>query len=260
MAFSMKDLVRRGRTGRNTIVEEAGLYVNPSDDWGIPRANAGDHLQSPYHLMSLNPLASIFHQYGFFNAYDVNTTNVWDQVASGSGTGLTVQAGRGGYAKIVNGASDNHHYYYQAKYQTATLAAGKMTWLIGEIMIKDVDQCDMFFGLCKTIASGEIFANRVDAVGFYMTDGSALLRCETSKASTATQASSAVSAVDLTRVRLALTIEAASKVHFFIDGVHKKTITTNIPTANLAVSFGLQNGEGAANEMTIYPIRLGMEI
>lgn len=258
--MTYRDLVKNGRLGRNSTMEEAGFYANPTEAWGNPRINAGDFQQSPYHLMSVNPLYSVFHQFGFFNAYDVNTTNVWDQTASGSGTALTVQAGRGGFAKFVNGASDNNHYYYQSKYQTAALAAGKMTWIVGDFIIKDVDQCDFFFGLCKTIASGDIFANRVDSVGFYMTDESALLRCECSNTSTATQASSGASAVDLTRVRLAISIEASVRANFFVNDVHKKTISTNLPTANLAVSFGLQNGEGAANELSIYPIRLGMEL
>lgn len=243
-------------------MERAGLYANMSQPWGTPRANAGDAKQSPYHLFPLNFLYPITKTFGFFNAYDVNTTNVWDEVASGSGTALTVQAGRGGYAKFVNGATDNNHYYYQTKYQTATLATAKYTWIVGDFIIKDVDQCDFFFGLCKTIASGEIFANRVDSVGFYMTDGSALIRCETSKASvvTGTQASSGVSAVDLTKVRLAMLISGQEEVNFYVNDAWKKTYKTNIPTENLAVSFGLQNGTGAANELSIYPIRLGMEI
>jgi len=257
---NMKDLVSRGRNTQD-IMNMAGLYANRDEAWGTPRAHGGDFRQSPYHLFPVNPLVPILKRFSFFTAYDVNTTNVWDETNSGSGTGLACQDGRGGAAKVVNAASDNNYYFYEGKYKNATLENAKNTWLIGEIAVKTAVSAEIFFGLCAAI-SGTLFDNRADAIGFYSdpdNDASGLLRVECSKDSTATQASTGISMADATTIRLGIAIGGAGQVAFSVNDVVKKGMSTNIPTANLAVCFGIRNGLAAANELTIYPITLGME-
>jgi len=257
---NFRDLVGQGRNSQASMAM-AGLYANRNEAWGTPRAHGGDFRKSPYHLVPVNPLFPIIKRYNFFTAYDVDTTNVWDESNSGSGTGLTCQDGRGGYATVVNAASDNNYYFYEGKYKNGTLATGKNTWLSGEIAVKTAVAAEIFFGLCATI-SGNLFDNRADAIGFYTdpdNDASGLLRCECSKDSSASQSSSTESLADATRVKLSVIVGGTSVAYFAVDDVVKKAISTNVPTTDLAFCFGIRNGAGAANELDIYPTTLILE-
>lgn len=239
----------------------AGLYSDPNDPSGIMRIEQGGNREGQYNGF---PICAIFPNmidYQFKSANDVETTNLWAQTAVGSGTALTVQAGRGGWAKFVNGGTDNDAYDYQAVKAIQTLgAAGKRTWFETEIIVKDVSEADMFVGLCAIIATSTIFDARINSVGFYMTDGSPLLRCETSKTGPlATQASSGITMLDDVSVKVSILCIGTSAVYFFVNNVLVYVSTTNIPSANLSVSFGLRNGTGGANEFSINTIMTPMD-
>lgn len=192
----------------------------------------------------------------FNNAYCVNTTNVWTEAAVGTGTGLTIQDARGGVAKFINGASDNDYYTYFSKYEVAKLVAGKGLWLHGIFNIADVDQADWFFGLTALLGSGNLFDNRVDAVGFYGADGSANINCECTKNSTATQSTGKGTLTDSTDKEFLIYANGTSAVYFYLSNASGRldyvaTITTNLnDDETMAVAFGLRNGQASANNMT----------
>ena len=260
-----KTWLRRGKSGAPTVrvaMAIAGLYAQGSDPLGEMRRDAGDHFESLFHGFPLTPIRPIILQYDFTNAYKVNATNVWNATAVGTGTVLTAQAGRGGFAKFVNGASDNDAYDYQAKYAQATLAAAKGTWFITEVMIKTVAKADIFVGLCAPIASGNIFDNRLNSIGFYTDSGGVapgVLWCETTLAGVLTRQNTGVTLADGVKVELGFCVVGVTSVFFFVNNVYKKVSSSNMPIVDLAVSFGCRNGEAAANEMTIYPIQVGMD-
>jgi hypothetical protein len=196
----------------------------------------------------------------------VNTTNMWDETNVGSGTSLTVQDLAGGKAKVTNGTTDNNYYFYQSKYEVGGLASGKGLWLMGAIEIADVDQADWFWGLCKRLATGTLFDNRVDGVGFYGSDGSANINCETRKNSTNTAATNKGTLVDATRKRLGLYIDGTSRVFFYIGDAAENLayvaqIATNLPDDELlTVSFGIRNGQDAANTLILSQVDLVQDI
>ena len=77
-----------------------GLYADPNDPTGIMRIDQGGNREGQYNGF---PICAIFPNmidYQFKSATDVETTNLWAQTAVGSGTVLTVQAGRGGCGQV----------------------------------------------------------------------------------------------------------------------------------------------------------------
>jgi hypothetical protein len=241
-------------------IEQAGGYPIAGEPVGIDRVNSGDNLQSGYHGF---PRASIFAnilEWQFKSAYDVDATNVWDMANTGSGTVLTPQDGRGGWAKVVNHDTNNDYYSYQSKYKPIALASGKSIWIVTEIKVKVVGQADIFVGLTPAVATTSIFDARVDSVGFYLADeGAGLLYAETSKASSATQTSTGVTMVDATSIKLGIKIDGLTHAYFYVNDVYKVVHITNLPTVDMGFAFAIRNGEGAANEFSINTIFVGMD-
>ena len=189
----------------------------------------------------------------FNNAYHVNATNIWTQYNSGSGTGLTVQDARGGIARVTNGATDNNYYNYFSKYEVVKLQAGKGLWLDMMLTIDDVDEADWFFGLSTIVADAAMFDARVDAIGFYGADGSANINCECRKNSTATASTAKGTLTDETIKKLSIYVNGASAAYFYIGNSANRLeyvgmITTNLPDdEEMAIAFGIRNGQGVAN-------------
>jgi hypothetical protein len=235
------------------------LYENPDDPLGISRIDGISNTHSFWHdFPNVDMFANIL-KWEFKTAYDVNATNVWTQVAGGSGTVLTVQDVRGGFAKAINGASDDNYYGYSAKYSNCTLEALKLTWFQTQIAVKDVSEADLFVGLMTPAATTGIFDARVDSIGFYLTDGSGLLYRETSKTSTPTQVSTGITMADTVVIKLGFVVVSTTAVYFYVDEQYVGCSTTNIPTAALGPAFGLRNGAAAANELSINTINVGLE-
>jgi len=256
--MALKDywIARKDKEKGNALM---GLYDNPDDPRGILRIDGVDQTHSFWHnFPNVDTYANVL-QWQFKTAYDVDTTNVWTQVAGGAGTVLTVQHSRGGYAKAVNGAIDDDYYGYTSKYSVATLEALKLTWFQTQIKVKDVSEADLFVGLMTPAATTGIFDARVDSIGFYLVDGSGLLYCETNNTSTPTQASTGITLEDSTVYKIGFVAVGVTAVYFHVNETYVGTSAANIPTAALAVAFGLRNGTGAANELSINTINVGLE-
>ena len=258
--MGLRDYLRARRDNKKADAL-MGLYDNPDDPRGILRIDGVDPEHSFWHnFPNTDTFANVL-QWQFKTAYDVDTTNAWTQVKSGIGSpdGLTVQNLRGGYAKAVNGAGDDEYYGYTSKYSVATLEALKLTWFQTQIMVKDVSEADLFVGLMTPAETTGIFDARVDSIGFYLVDGSGLLYCETNNTSTPTQASTGITLEDSTVYKIGFVAVGVTAVYFHVNETYVKTSTANIPTAALAVAFGLRNGTGAANELSINTINVGLE-
>ena len=256
--MALKDywIARKDKEKGNALM---GLYDNPDDPRGILRIDGVDQTHSFWHnFPNVDTYANVL-QWQFKTAYDVDTTNAWTQVAGGAGTVLTVQNLRGGYAKAVNGANDDDYYGYTSKYSEATLEALKLTWFQTQIMVKDVSEADLFVGLMTPAETTGIFDARVDSIGFYLVDGSGLLYCETNNTSTPTQASTGITLEDSTVYKIGFVAVGVTAVYFHVNETYVRTSAANIPTAALAVAFGLRNGTGAANELSINTINVGLE-
>lgn len=254
--------MRRFRTewapkGDRLSVMVANIFRAPLDPKGLMRHRGKTAMYDLWHYAPVQPSLS---NYGLPNIWDFNsdldvdTRSVWDEASSGTGIVLAVMDERPGIAKFRNGASDNDYYFYTAKYETAKLGSGKGLWFRTCMRIVDVDHADVYIGLSKRLASGNIFDNRVDAIGFYMTNGSTSINCECIKNGVATQKTGKGTSVDDTFVTLDFHVSEATVVEFFIDNVWVCTISQplNIPDdEEMAFVFGCRNGQAAYNEMSI---------
>ena len=108
-------------------------------------------------------------------------------------------------------------------------------------------------------ATTGIFDARVDSIGFYLADGSGLLYCETNNTSTPTQSSTGITLEDSTVYKIGFVAVGVTVVYFYVNETYVKASIANIPTAALAVAFGLRNGTGVANELSINTINVGLE-
>ena len=245
----------------------AGFYSSASDPPWLVRHDGGGSTKGPFDALPVNPGIFIHPvMRPFQTALDVDTTNVWIEAASGSGTGLTVQDARGGKAKFTNGAVDNNYYTYFTRKEPAGLVSGKDLYFLTTIAIADVSEADLFVGLCANLGSGNLFDNRVDAIGFYMTDSDATLFAECNKDGTPTQATTSIDLADGVEKTLVFHVCSTTKVEFFVGNSvnklqHVVTIPTNLPdNETLAIAFGLRNGTGSANNLTISTIHVPQDM
>ena len=252
---------RKRSAASKAIMATVGLYELGSDPTGTKRFNAGGREQNVFDLLTsvpgVSPLERVVHA-AFLDDNDVSSAR-WDQTASGSGTVLTIQDALGNKAKFINGAGNNEHYYYEMKYEKLLLQSGKDVWFYTSIEIGDVDQADMFVGLCADLASGTIFANRVDCVGFALADESAILQAVCTKDGTGAETSTGLTLADNIEYWVGFHSNGTSYVDFCAgivgDESRRVRISTNLPDDEiLAPAFGLQNGEAVANSMTISDI------
>lgn len=233
----------------------AGLYNRVNDPKGATRHRGSNRTTDQLHFkpnLPTIPKYGFVKVWSFVNLHDVDTTNVWDETNSGSGTSLTPQDARGGYAKVTNAATDNSYYFYESKYEIAKLSSSKGLWFRSHFKVGDADQADLFVGLCARLASGNLFDNRVDSIGFYLEDGSALLKIECGKNGTATQTTTTKTVSDGTALSLGIHVVSTSIVEFFAGEDYIGEIKTNLPDdTELAFSFGVRNGQASANNMSI---------
>jgi len=185
----------------------------------------------------------------FKTLYDINPTNVWLPTAFGSGTVLGIPDGRPGIGRFTNGAGANDYYFYESVREIARISATKDIWFITEIKVSDATQSDLFVGLCARLASGNLFDNRVDSIGFYSDDGDAYINTECNKDGTATQTEEEGTLADDTWIALGFHVVKDAGVEFFIGNklLYVGNISDNLPDdEEMCVAFGLRNGEGVA--------------
>lgn len=254
---------RRRSPALKSLLAGGGFYELNTDEKGDLRFNAGGRDRSVLDLLPTNPAISprvrVVH-IPFQTAYDVHST-IWDESNLNDGTVLTIQDAIGNKAKFTNDTGDNDYYYYEYVYEKAQLQAGKDIWFYTSIEIGDVDQADMFVGLCADLASGDLFDNRVDCIGFTLADGDATLNAVCTKDGTGAATTCTFDLTDATECWLGFHSNGNTSVDFFAGAkgseTHRVRISSNLPDDEiLAPAFGLRNGQAAANTMTISDIWL----
>jgi len=235
-------------------MDNLGLYQYTDDPFGMLRSNEGDTTKAWWHdavTKPADPLRRPAHKYFFDRTVDT-TSDRFAETASGSGTVLTLQDRRGGWAKFTNGSGDNEYYFYEAVNEISAMVDGKHIWFDTEIEITNVDQCDLFVGLCATLGSGNLFDNRVDCIGFTLADGSGALQYVATQDSVGAAAATGETLADLTSVRLSFVVTGLTRVDFYVNDNYVANLTANLPDdEEMGFAFGLRNGEAVANAMSI---------
>jgi len=254
--------MRRNRGGRFSNAQEwllaqGDLQRYTTDDTGGIRNFSGDERESAYHASRDLPAFPILGHgqliWMFRKSSDVSSDS-WAITEVGSGTQLALQDEMGGVAKGVTGSADDNSQTYFSIAECVQIPTLGIITFKTRIRIDEPVQCDAFVGFCERGVN--LITGRQNSVGFYLDDGSALIRVETNNGGTAEQEASSVSAVAGEWVELAMGIHCSEvwstkQVNFFINGAFVAQHRTNIPTAAMCFAFGVQNGEAAANGLSI---------
>ena len=196
-----------------------------------------------------------------FMAYrvDAATTPVaygdWLVTTTGSGTGVVTDE-NGGVVLVTNGASDDDNYFAQWQggnaanvAETFKFIAKKQTWFKCRFKVSDATQSDIVIGLQITDTTPLAVT---DGVYFLKADGSTTMNLLVTKNSTSTTTAAATIA-DATYITLGFVYNGSDRIDIYADDVRvASSVTTNlVDDEELAVSFGLQNGEAAAKTMNL---------
>lgn len=234
-----------------------GMYEVPGDPQGATRHNTGTRTTDQMHMVPERPGLPVYAEiitWPFYNDYHVNSSSVWNEANTGSGTVLTPQDDHGGVARFTNAAADDDFYSYISKYEPVRLQNGRRIAFRGRFKVGDADQADLFFGLCANLGAGNLFDTRVDAIGVYLNDGSAALGATITKDSNAVNSPSLLTVVDDTWVRVGFNIDGVNRVTFFLNDAQVETLSTvaSIPDdEELGFAFGCRNGQAVANVMNV---------
>lgn len=246
-----------------------GFYRNPDEPAGFHRHWAGDFdsLWDNIHGIPGQPLAAgKFQNYDFMHRHDTvsdaenATEHEWHETAVGTGTPLYIARDVvGGAAKIVTGASAGNGYYYQSEAVGARGRQARDIWFEACVQMSDIGRSAFFIGVCADIASGNLFDNRLNSIGFYKADA----------------ASAIVFEVVLGGVQSILTdhsfvaatdawigfryYSGGGRLIYYIGGANSGTIEVNPPDVLMPLSVGYRNNDGAAKTLSLKKIVFGLE-
>ena len=192
------------------------------------------------------PAGPKFHTY--FEDFDYYTAGDWTVTETDSGATQALANGDGGLLLLTNTAADNDLVALQKVGESFTFTSGKKLWFESRFKVNDATQSDLVMGLQVTDTTPLAVAN---GVFFIKNDGVATVNLVLTKTSTSTTNSAVATMADDTFITLGFYFDGAS-LYYFVNGtLAGSSVTTNLPSASLTVSFALQNGEAVAKTMTV---------
>jgi hypothetical protein len=192
----------------------------------------------------------------WFDDFDDYSASEW--VISETGTGTRAVGNLdGGVLVVTNAGLENDCNWLQwsgltntAVVETFKFEAGKELWMKARFKVSVAAQNDVMIGLY--ITDTDPIGGVSDGVYFRSVDGSAVMSLVVEKNSTETTVAAGTLAND-TYVTVGFYYDGGSKIDVFWNDVRVGTAaTTNLPDdEELAVSFGIQNGEAAAGVLSL---------
>lgn len=188
-----------------------------------------------------------FHTY--MEDFDYYAAADWTVTETQAGATQALTNGDGGLLLLTNSAADDDLNALQKVGASFAFAAGKKLWFEARFKVSDATQSDVVVGLQVTDTTP---LDTTDGVFFLKADGSTAVSLVVEASSTATTTASVATLANDTYVRLGFYYDGDAAVYYFVNGaLGGKSATTNLPTADLRVSFGIQNGEAVAKTMTV---------
>lgn len=185
----------------------------------------------------------------WFDDFDNYTSSEWTVTESDSSATQSIVAGDGGLLALVNSSVDDHLDAIQWTNETFRFETGKKLWAKAKFKVSDATQSDLVVGLQITDATPLAVT---DGVFFRKDDGSATLNLVVCKNSTET-VTAVTTMVDDTFVVVGFAYDGVSAIAAYVnDASVAVSATTNMPDdEDLAPSFAVQNGAGAAKTLTV---------
>lgn len=196
----------------------------------------------------------------FVRPTDYDTAD-WTLTTTEAGAGSATEAiGNlsGGVLVVTNDAADDDNDWFQSAKETFKWITGKKLYFGMRFKISDVTQSDFVFGLQITDTTPLAVT---DGMFFQKDDGDALLDFHSVKNSTATDVTALATLVNDTYVVIEAYYDGANKWELYVNGasVGSCALTNVCDDEELAVSFGIQNGEAVAKILSIDWIRVMQE-
>lgn len=201
------------------------------------------------------PAPFLWHVY--FNDFDdlgefngITDTASWDSHNAGTTPTFALADGDGGLALITNAAADDNHCFFQKKGESFKYEAGKPLLASARFKVSDATQSDFIFGLQITDTTP---LDVTDGIFFQKDDGDASLDFHVEKNNTASDATAIATVANDTFLTVAFAYDGGSKIWYGVNGVALGSLAlTNVPDdEELALTFGIQNGEAVAKTMTL---------
>lgn len=188
-----------------------------------------------------------FEDFNYFNTQDWTITTV--EAGAGDATEALTDVD-GGRLLITNDNADDDSNFFNKVGEFMSFEVGKKIWFDCLIRGNDIAQSDMIIGLQKTDTTP---LNVSEGVFFITSDASTTVSLVVEKSNIATTTVVATMS-DSTDTRLSYFFDGKDSIEIFAGGVHVATSdVTNMPDSGdiLTISFGIQNGEASAKNMTI---------
>ena len=200
------------------------------------------------------PYASDQTYYMYSNDFFTYNSGDWTVTTTEAGSGNASEAitsGAGGQLLITNDDADNDLDFLQLKGESFLIDGTKRAMFEARFKVNDVDQSDFVIGLGITDTTP---LDTTDGIFFISADGDAGLDFLVEKDNSATTTEDVATMADDTFITVAWYVDPnTSLVYYSIN--HSEPVgvaNTNVPNdEELTVSFGIQNGEAAAQTMTI---------
>ena len=192
--------------------------------------------------------------YGYSNDFFTYQADDWTITTTEAGTGSATEAvtsSAGGALLLTNAAGDNDNDFLQLKGEAFKLSSSKRAYFSARFKCNDVDQSDIVIGLQITDTSP---LDVTDGIFFISNDGDAGLDFLVEKDNSATTTEDVATLADDTFITVSWFIDPdRSAVYYSINNAEPvKVANTNLPDdEELTISIGIQNGEAAAQTLTV---------
>lgn len=189
-----------------------------------------------------------FFDFFTYNAADWTLTTV--EAGAGSATEAT-GAGAGGLLVVTNDAADDDKDFFQGQ-EAFKFIVGKALQFTTRFKVNSATQCDIFAGLY--ITDTDPVGGLSDGIYFRKDDGDTHIDFIVIKNGTATTVSDVAELVDDTFIKLEFYYDGVSDhIQIYVDnsGVGRAELTNAPDDEEIALSFGIQNGEAVAKVLTV---------
>jgi hypothetical protein len=220
--------------------------------------NVADNVTGGYLIL---PDPTTMHM--FWDDFDKYTAGDWVINTTEEGGGDATEAladADGGILVVTNDAADNDADFFQwaggagSVKETFTFAVGKKLTFKARFKVSDATQSDFIIGLYATDTTP---LSNNNGVYFQKDDGDALLDLHMGNGTNTTDTTSLATVGDNTYLTVGFVytggaLGTGTLLEIFVnDALVGSSVTTNLPTTELAVSFGIQNGEAVAKIMSL---------
>ena len=197
--------------------------------------------------------------------------NATDQnyVVTKTGAGTVAAAdGLGGLAILTNAAANGDAVFMQRKGEAFKFDSAKRMFFEARFQGSDANLSAIVLGLQITDTTP---LSVTDGLYFIKASAATTFSFVATKASAASTTASVATMANATNMRLGFSYNGRPfqidgttyyQFQFFVDGVQKGYVnltSTNLPTEELCISFGVQNGEAVAKTLTLDYIFAALE-